>query len=102
MDRPVALAHTDRIVAPVQVTWLRRALRNLIENALRYGGTAQVSHLLPCEATRLRRRHVVNAFILRDQAVQVKRVRPRIVGSSVLFRVVLVLVIGLALRTGGG
>ena len=43
MDRPVAIAHTDRIVAPVQVTWLRRALRNLIENALRYGGTAQVS-----------------------------------------------------------
>ena len=43
VDRPVAIAHTDRIVAPVQVTWLRRALRNLIENALRYGGTAQVS-----------------------------------------------------------
>ena len=43
MDRPVAIAHIDRIVAPVQVTWLRRALRNLIENALRYGGTAQVS-----------------------------------------------------------
>ncbi len=43
MGRPVSIAQVDRIVAPVQVTWLRRALRNLIENALRYGGTARVT-----------------------------------------------------------
>jgi len=43
MGRPVTLAPSERIVAPVQVTWLRRALRNLIENALRYGETASVS-----------------------------------------------------------
>lgn len=36
---------TERIVLPVQVTWLRRALRNLISNALRYGGNADVSLL---------------------------------------------------------
>ena len=43
MGRPVDLADATRVVAPVQVTWLRRALRNLIENALRYGGSARVS-----------------------------------------------------------
>ena len=43
MGKPVAIANAERIVAPVRVTWLRRALRNLIENALRYGGTASVS-----------------------------------------------------------
>ena len=43
MGRPVAIAHIERVVAPVQVTWMRRALRNLIENALRYGGAATVS-----------------------------------------------------------
>ena len=32
-----------RIVAPVQVTWLKRALRNLVSNAVRYGGSARVS-----------------------------------------------------------
>ncbi|RDS78540.1 two-component sensor histidine kinase [Alteriqipengyuania lutimaris] len=43
MGRPVTIAGTQRVVAPVQVTWMRRVLRNLIENALRYGGTAMVS-----------------------------------------------------------
>lgn len=43
MGRPVTIAGAERVVAPVQVTWMRRALRNLIENALRYGGAAMVS-----------------------------------------------------------
>ncbi|WP_370177942.1 sensor histidine kinase [Alteriqipengyuania sp.] len=43
MEKPVSFAGADRIVAPVQVTWLRRALRNLIENALRYGLSATIT-----------------------------------------------------------
>ena len=43
MEKPVTFAGGERIVAPVQVTWLRRALRNLIENALRYGETASIT-----------------------------------------------------------
>lgn len=31
-----------RLVAPVQTTWLRRALRNLVGNAVRYAGSARV------------------------------------------------------------
>ena len=36
-------AGEPRMVARVQVTWLKRALRNLVSNALRYGETARVS-----------------------------------------------------------
>ena len=36
MDEPVTLAASERIALPVRATWLRRALRNLIANALRY------------------------------------------------------------------
>lgn len=43
MGQPVTLAQTSRMVHPVHVTWLRRALRNLIGNAVRYGGSAEVS-----------------------------------------------------------
>ncbi len=43
MGQPVTLEETTRVVYPVHVTWLRRALRNLIGNALRYGGSAEVS-----------------------------------------------------------
>ena len=43
MGRPVVVTQAERVVAPIQVTWMRRALRNLIENALRYGGSARVS-----------------------------------------------------------
>lgn len=39
----VTLAKHERLVVPVHVTWLRRALRNLVANALRYGGSARVS-----------------------------------------------------------
>ena len=43
MGQPVELAGMARIVLPLRATWLRRALRNLIENALRYAGQARVS-----------------------------------------------------------
>ena len=47
LGEPVTLSTgeraTERIVLPLRVTWLRRALRNLIGNALRYGGSAHVS-----------------------------------------------------------
>lgn len=43
MGEPVELDETCRIVLPLRSTWLRRAIRNLIGNALRYGGKARVS-----------------------------------------------------------
>lgn len=43
MGEPVTLGDTPRLVLPLRATWLRRALRNLIGNALRYGSTARVS-----------------------------------------------------------
>ncbi|MFV0644579.1 MAG: sensor histidine kinase, partial [Sphingomonadaceae bacterium] len=43
MGRPVTPGKIERITLPVHITWLKRALRNLIDNALRYAGSAQVS-----------------------------------------------------------
>ncbi len=43
MGEPVTLETGGRIVAPVHFTWLKRGLRNLVTNALRYAGTARVS-----------------------------------------------------------
>ena len=43
MGEPVTLEEGQRLAAPLRQTWLRRALRNLIENALRYGEQARVS-----------------------------------------------------------
>ncbi|MEO6389151.1 MAG: ATP-binding protein [Croceibacterium sp.] len=43
MGDPVELADTQRLAMPLRATWLRRALRNLIGNALRYGGMARVA-----------------------------------------------------------
>jgi len=43
MDEPVELGDMSRVVLPVRATWLRRGLRNLIDNALRYGQRARVS-----------------------------------------------------------
>lgn len=43
LGEPVTLADTARIVARVQVTWIKRALRNLVSNAVRYGGSAAIS-----------------------------------------------------------
>lgn len=45
MGEPVTLADGPRVSATVHVTWLKRALRNLISNAVRYGGSATVSVL---------------------------------------------------------
>ncbi|HEX7711833.1 MAG TPA: ATP-binding protein [Sphingomonadaceae bacterium] len=45
MGEDVELGGTARIALPVRTTWLRRALRNLVGNALRYGGKARVSLL---------------------------------------------------------
>jgi signal transduction histidine kinase len=43
MGEPVTLEEGPRIALPLRATWLRRALRNLIANALRYGQSANVS-----------------------------------------------------------
>ena len=43
MGEPVELGDTERIAMPLRATWLRRAFRNLIGNALRYGDRARVS-----------------------------------------------------------
>ncbi|MBD2843001.1 sensor histidine kinase [Erythrobacter rubeus] len=43
LGQPVAMMEFNRIVAPVQVTWLKRALRNLVSNAVRYGESAEIS-----------------------------------------------------------
>lgn len=43
MGDPVELGDTQRIVLEARSTWLRRALRNLIGNALRYGERARVT-----------------------------------------------------------
>ena len=43
MGEPVNFAPSERIVVPLRTTWLRRALRNLVSNALRYGQTARIT-----------------------------------------------------------
>lgn len=43
MGEDVTLGATERVALPVRATWLRRALRNLASNALRYGGQAHIS-----------------------------------------------------------
>jgi signal transduction histidine kinase len=40
---PVDLGETQRLALALRATWLRRAMRNLIENAVRYGQRARVS-----------------------------------------------------------
>lgn len=42
MGDPVELRATQKIALPLRATWLRRAIRNLVGNALRYGGKARV------------------------------------------------------------
>jgi signal transduction histidine kinase len=42
MGEDVTLVEAARTVAPVRATWLRRALRNLVSNALRYGTRARI------------------------------------------------------------
>lgn len=43
MGEGVEIGTTERITLPLRSTWLRRALRNLFGNALRYGKRARVS-----------------------------------------------------------
>jgi signal transduction histidine kinase len=43
MGEPATLVEAARLVAPVHVTWAKRALRNLVSNAVRYGRGAEVS-----------------------------------------------------------
>jgi signal transduction histidine kinase len=43
LGEDVTLADMVRMVAPVRALWLRRALRNLVSNALRYGQRARVA-----------------------------------------------------------
>jgi signal transduction histidine kinase len=43
MGEPVTFEGGTRIVLPLRATWLRRALRNLLVNALRYGQVARIS-----------------------------------------------------------
>ena len=43
MGAPVELEDSERLVLPLRATWLRRALRNLVGNGLRYGERARVA-----------------------------------------------------------
>lgn len=43
MGEDVTLGEAERMVMPLRATWLRRAMRNLVSNALRYGTRARVS-----------------------------------------------------------
>ncbi|GAA4642651.1 hypothetical protein GCM10023115_06840 [Pontixanthobacter gangjinensis] len=45
MGQPVAAGHIEKITHPVYVTWLKRGLRNLVGNAVRYGGGAEIALL---------------------------------------------------------
>ncbi len=45
MGDPVELGETQRAALPLRATWMRRAIRNLVGNALRYGERAHVSVL---------------------------------------------------------
>ncbi len=54
LGEDVALIEGSRVVAQVHVTWLKRALRNLVSNAVRYGGSARVSVLSAADAVILR------------------------------------------------
>jgi signal transduction histidine kinase len=43
MDQAVSMEDMRRLALPLRGTWAKRALRNLIDNALRYGNSAVVS-----------------------------------------------------------
>lgn len=43
MGEPVELAEVERLPIRLRATWLKRAMRNLIGNAVRYGARARVS-----------------------------------------------------------
>ncbi|MBS0482572.1 MAG: two-component sensor histidine kinase [Proteobacteria bacterium] len=43
LGEPVSFEPTERLAMPLRPTWLRRALRNLVSNALRYGKVARIT-----------------------------------------------------------
>ena len=43
LGKPVTIADTERTIASIRSNGMRRAVRNLIENAIEYGGSAHVS-----------------------------------------------------------
>ncbi|MEN9717581.1 MAG: hypothetical protein RIQ99_459 [Pseudomonadota bacterium] len=43
MGEPVTFLPCERVVLPLRATWLRRAVRNLVSNALRYGQRARIT-----------------------------------------------------------
>ncbi|MDP4573978.1 ATP-binding protein [Qipengyuania sp. G39] len=43
MGEPVVLLEGERVAAPVHLTWAKRAVRNLVSNALRYGGSSEIA-----------------------------------------------------------
>jgi signal transduction histidine kinase len=43
MGEAVNFEPTERLVLPLRATWVRRAIRNLVVNALRYGGAARIA-----------------------------------------------------------
>ncbi|WP_347302002.1 ATP-binding protein [Croceibacterium sp. TMG7-5b_MA50] len=43
LGQPVTLEEADRLPMALRALWLRRAVRNLVDNAVRYGGGARVS-----------------------------------------------------------
>ena len=45
MGEPVTAGQVEKIAHPVHVTWLKRGLRNLVSNAVRYGGAAEIALL---------------------------------------------------------
>ncbi|MDJ0642473.1 MAG: ATP-binding protein [Erythrobacter sp.] len=45
LNQPVSVQDAPRVVAEVQETWIKRALRNLVSNAVRYGECAKISVL---------------------------------------------------------
>jgi len=45
LGEPVIVADPPRLVARVQITWIKRALRNLVSNAVRYGGETRITVL---------------------------------------------------------
>lgn len=43
LGQPVSFEPGERVVLSVRPTWLRRAVRNLVSNAVRYGGAARIA-----------------------------------------------------------
>jgi len=54
LGKPVTLGDNPRAIREVQVTWLKRAVRNLVSNAVRYGKSAHISLVEEGAATILR------------------------------------------------